>query len=123
MHDLIKLFIDQIKETTWVQWLAFALGVTEVLLARKNNILLYPAGILGTSIVIYSLLDVGLYAESILNAYYVIMSVYGWWYWIKKRNEPPVEISWSTKKEWGISIAISVIGWVFFYVLLKNLPA
>lgn len=123
MHNLISLFIEQIKETTWVQWLAVALGVAEVLLARVNNIWLYPAGILGTSIAIYLLLDVGLYAESILNGYYVVMSVYGWIYWIKKKNEPPVKISWQTKNEWIISITICVVGWVFFYVLLKNLPA
>lgn len=123
MHDLITLFIEQIKETTWVQWLAVALGVTEVLLARKNNILLYPAGIMGTLISILLLLEVHLYAESILNVYYVVMSVYGWIYWIKKRDEPPVKVSYSSKQEWAISIAISVIGWVFFYVLLKNLPA
>ncbi len=122
MGNLIHLFIEQIKETTWVQWLAVALGVTEVLLARKNIIWLYPAGILGTSIAIYLLLDVGLYAESILNAYYVVMSIYGWWYWVKRRNEPPVQISWSSRREWTVSLAISVIGWVFFYVLLKNLP-
>jgi nicotinamide mononucleotide transporter len=123
MHSLITLFIEQIKETTWVQWLAVALGVAEVLLARVNNIWLYPAGILGTSIAIYLLLDVGLYAESILNGYYVVMSVYGWIYWIKKKNEPPVKISWQSKNEWIISITICVVGWVFFYVLLKNLPA
>ncbi|WP_295714717.1 nicotinamide riboside transporter PnuC [Mucilaginibacter sp.] len=123
MHNLLSLFIEQIKETTWVQWLAVALGVAEVLLARKNNIWLYPAGILGTAIAIYLLMDVGLYAESILNAYYVVMSIYGWWYWIKRRNEPPVKISRSNKTEWMISLAIAVIGWVFFYVLLKNLPA
>jgi nicotinamide mononucleotide transporter len=123
MHSLITLFIEQIKETTWVQWLAVALGVAEVLLARVNNIWLYPAGILGTSIAIYLLLDVGLYAESILNGYYVVMSVYGWVYWIKKKNEPPVKISWQSKNEWIISITICVVGWVFFYVLLKNLPA
>jgi nicotinamide mononucleotide transporter len=123
MHNLISLFIEQIKETTWVQWLAVALGVAEVLLARVNNIWLYPAGILGTSIAIYLLLDVGLYAESILNGYYVVMSVYGWIYWLKKKNEPPVKISWQTKNEWIISITICVVGWVFFYVLLKNLPA
>lgn len=123
MHNLFSLFIEQIKETTWVQWLAVALGVAEVLLARKNNIWLYPAGILGTAIAIYLLMDVGLYAESILNAYYVVMSVYGWWYWIKRSNEPPVKISWSNKTEWMISLVIAVIGWVFFYVLLKNLPA
>lgn len=123
MHNLISLFIEQIKETTWVQWLAVALGVAEVLLARVNNIWLYPAGILGTSIAIYLLLDVGLYAESILNGYYVVMSVYGWVYWIKKKNEPPVKISWQTKNEWIISLTICIVGWVFFYVLLKNLPA
>ncbi|MDN3582333.1 nicotinamide riboside transporter PnuC [Mucilaginibacter flavus] len=123
MHNLISLFIEQIKETTWVQWLAVVLGVAEVLLARVNNIWLYPAGILGTAIAIYLLLDVGLYAESILNGYYVVMSIYGWIYWIKKKNEPPVKISWQTKNEWIISITISVVGWVFFYMLLKNLPA
>lgn len=123
MHDLVSLFIEQIRETTWLQWLAVILGVAEVLLARSNNIWLYPAGILGTSVAIYLLLDVGLYAESILNGYYVVMSIYGWVYWVKKKNEPPVKISWQTQNEWIISLTICVVGWVFFYVLLKNLPA
>ncbi|MEN0054149.1 MAG: nicotinamide riboside transporter PnuC [Mucilaginibacter sp.] len=123
MYSLLNLFIEQIQETTWLQWLAVILGIAEVLLARSNNIWLYPAGILGTSVAIYLLLDVGLYAESILNGYYVVMSIYGWIYWIKKKNEPPVKISWQTQNEWVISIAICVVGWVFFYVLLKNLPA
>jgi nicotinamide mononucleotide transporter len=123
MDSLLNLFIEQIRETTWVQWLAVLLGVAEVLLARSNNIWLYTTGILGTSIAIYLLLDVGLYAESILNGYYVVMSIYGWIYWIKKKNEPPVKISWQTQNEWGISITICVVGWVLFYVLLKNLPA
>ncbi len=123
MNHWLDLFIEQIKETTWLQWLAVALGVTEVLLARVNNILLYPAGILGTSIAIYLLMDVHLYAESILNGYYIVMSVYGWIYWVKKRNEPPVKITYSTKNEWIISLAISIVGWVVFYYMIKNLPA
>ena len=123
MNHWLQLFIEQIKETTWLQWLAVALGVTEVLLARVNNIWLYPAGILGTAISIYLLMDVHLYAESVLNGYYVVMSVYGWIYWIKKRDEPPVKITYSTKKEWIISLAISIVGWVVFYYMIKNLPA
>ncbi|MFC0516367.1 nicotinamide riboside transporter PnuC [Mucilaginibacter angelicae] len=123
MNHWLQLFIEQIKETTWLQWLAVALGVTEVLLARVNNIWLYPAGILGTTISIYLLMDVHLYAESVLNGYYVVMSVYGWIYWVKKRNEPPVKITYSTKNEWIISLAISIVGWVVFYYMIKNLPA
>lgn len=120
MHNLISLFIEQIKETTWVQWLAVALGVAEVLLARVNNIWLYPTGILATVLSIVLLMEAQLYAESALNIYYVVMSIYGWVYWIKKRDQPPVKVTWSNKNEWLISLAISLGGWALLYVLLKN---
>jgi nicotinamide mononucleotide transporter len=120
MHNLIALFMEQIRETTWVQWLAVVLGVAEVLLARSNNIWLYPTGILATVLSIFLLMQVQLYAESALNVYYVVMSVYGWVYWIKKRGEPPVKITYSNRTEWMISLAISLGGWAVLYVLLKN---
>jgi nicotinamide mononucleotide transporter len=119
MQSLLHLFIEQIKETTWVQWLAVALGVAEVLLARVNNIWLYPAGILGTALSILLLMEVQLYAESLLNVYYIVMSVYGWVYWIKKRDQPPVKITWSTRTEWIISLSISLGGWAVLYFLLR----
>jgi nicotinamide mononucleotide transporter len=93
MHPWLQLLNEQIQQTTFWEWAAVILGVTEVLLAKVNNILLYPAGIAGTLIGIYVLLMAGLYAESALNGYYVVMSVYGWIYWIRKRNEPPVKIT------------------------------
>jgi nicotinamide mononucleotide transporter len=119
MQSLLHLFIEQIKETTWVQWLAVALGVAEVLLARVNNIWLYPAGILGTALSILLLIEVQLYAESLLNVYYIVMSVYGWVYWVKKRDQPPVRITWSTRTEWIISLSISLGGWAVLYFLLR----
>jgi len=119
LHSLINLFIEQIKETTWVQWLAVALGVAEVLLARVNNIWLYPAGILGTALSILLLMEAQLFAESLLNVYYIVMSVYGWIYWVKKRDQPPVKITWSTKTEWIISLSISLGGWALLYFLLR----
>jgi nicotinamide mononucleotide transporter len=120
MHSLMSLFMEQIKETTWVQWLAVALGVVEVLLARINNIWLYPTGIAATLLSILLLMEVQLYAESALNVYYVVMSIYGWVHWIKRRDAPPVKITYSNKNEWLISLAISLGGWAVLYVLLKN---
>ncbi len=119
MHSLLNLFIEQIRETTWVQWLAVALGVAEVLLARVNNIWLYPAGILGTALSILLLMEAQLYAESLLNVYYIVMSVYGWVYWVKKRDQPPVKVTWSTRTEWIISLSISLGGWAVLYFLLR----
>ena len=78
MQHFFQLFTDQVKGTTFFEWVAVVLGVAEVLLAKINNIWLYPAGILGTLAGTYVLLLSGLYAESALNGYYVVMSIYGW---------------------------------------------
>lgn len=120
MQHWIVLFEEQIRETTLLQWLAVFLGVAEVLFARVNNIWLYPTGIAGILISIYLLLVVQLYAESVLNLYYLVMSVYGWVYWVKKKNEPPVKISWCNGRELAISFAITFGGWLVLYLLLKN---
>ena len=120
MHYWLHLFTEQIRETTFMEWAAVLLSVAEVLLAKINNIWLYPTGIAGTFIGIYVLLIAGLYAESVLSVYYIVMSAYGWYYWIKKRDEPPVKITWTTKREWIITLFIVFVGWAIGYVLLKN---
>jgi nicotinamide mononucleotide transporter len=104
------LFWQQISETDALQWIAVALGVAEVLLAKANKIALYPAGILGTLLSIYILYRAGLFAECGLNGYYVVMSVYGWWYWVKRRHLPPVKITSCGRRDWLVVIGISGVG-------------
>lgn len=120
IHEWLQLFITQIHQTTLWEWIAVILGIAEVLLAKVNNIALYPTGIVGTIISIYILMMTGLYAESALSIYYIVMSVYGWVHWIKRRDAPPVNITWATNKEWVITLLIVFAGWVIFYVLLKK---
>lgn len=120
VHQWLQLFMEQVNQTTLWEWLAVILCLVEVLLAKVNNIWLYPTGIVGTVTGIYILMVAGLYAESALSVYYIVMSFYGWIYWIKRRDAPPVKITWATKKEWVITILIVVVGWVIFYVLLKK---
>ncbi|RYE18595.1 MAG: nicotinamide riboside transporter PnuC [Sphingobacteriales bacterium] len=116
-----QLFIDQLKETGLVQWIAVLFGVAEVLLARVNNIWLYPAGIIATVLSVYLFVDVHLFAEAALNVYYVVMSIYGWVYWTKRRGQPAVPVSYATKNEWLITFAIVFGGWLVLYLLLKYL--
>jgi nicotinamide mononucleotide transporter len=120
MQHWIALFMEQLKATTWLEWAAVILGVAEVLLARANKVWLYPTGIAATLISIYLLLKVALYAECLLSCYYVVMSVYGWYYWIKKQGQPPVKVSYSNRTEWAITLLISFVGWGILYLLLVN---
>lgn len=119
VHDWWQLLYKQVLETGLLQWAAVILGVAEVLFARINNIWLYPTGIVSTLISIYILLGAGLYADSLLNGYYVVMSVYGWYYWVKKQNLPPVKISYCTRRDWAVTLTITFGGFALLALLLK----
>ena len=115
-----NLFIEQIKETSILQWVAVLFGVIEVLLAKKNNVLLYPAGIISSALSIFLLYEALLYAEAALSTYYVIMSIYGWAHWIRRRNEEPVKISYASGRDWIVALLIAFVGWGVLYFILKN---
>jgi len=115
-----NLFWQQIKETDAIQWLAVLLGVAEVLFAKANKIWLYPVGIAGILLSALILFESGLYAECLLNGYYLVMSAYGWWYWIKKKDQPAIKITYNTRKDWWIVIAIVVISFGILYYSLKT---
>lgn len=119
MQYWLHLFLQQLQQTTFWEWVAVILGIAEVLLAMVNRVWLYPAGIISTAITIYYLLVAHLYADLLLNGYYIVMSFYGWYYWVKKRNHTEVKITYSTHREWAITFAISIGGWVILYTLLK----
>jgi nicotinamide mononucleotide transporter len=119
VHDGLILLWHQIKDTDGLQWLAVLLGVAEVLLAKSNKIGLYPAGIAGTLLSVYILVRAGLFAESLLNGYYIVMSIYGWWYWIKKKNVPPIRISYCSRKDRLTVLWIVTGSFTLLFILLK----
>ncbi|PHQ28425.1 nicotinamide riboside transporter PnuC [Leeuwenhoekiella nanhaiensis] len=92
MEDFLMSFV-------WLQWIGTAFGITQVLLARQNNVNNYIFGIIAILISIWVLYHSKLYADIILHLYYFVMSVYGWLYWKfgKKQEEAP--ISYSSRKE------------------------
>jgi nicotinamide mononucleotide transporter len=119
IKEWLQLLVEQLKETYWMQWIVLLLGVSEVLFARANKIALYPTGIASSIISIYLLMKAGLFGECFLNFYYIIMSIYGWWYWMKKKNLPPVKITYTTKKGWIWVTSIVVVGYLMLYLFLR----
>lgn len=61
--------------------IAVITGIASVWFARKESILVYPVGIISVLLYVYICLNVGLYADSAINFYYFIVSIYGWYYW------------------------------------------
>jgi len=111
---------QQLAGTPLLHWIGVICGVVQVLLAKSNKVLLYPFGIASILVTIYVLYEAGLYAEILLNGYYLVMSIYGWAHWVTRRNEAPVKASYSTKREWIITILIVTIGFPLLYGALRG---
>lgn len=120
----IQLFLHELgaelANTPAVEWGAVLFGVAEVLLALNNRVLLYPAGIISTALSIYLLANAKLYAESALNIYYLVMSIYGWYHWVRRKNEPPLPITKATIGDWRITLVIVAGAWAALYFILSR---
>jgi nicotinamide mononucleotide transporter len=99
--------IDQFKtgllQTGWLEYIAVFAGIASVWFSRKENILVYPVGLINTCIYIYLSVHGHLYGEASVNLYYTIMSIYGWIIWSKKdttQHRPIIQIQFSTPREW-----------------------
>ena len=114
-------FTVQLMQTTVTEAIAVVFGVISVVLANRNHVLLYPTGIISTALFIYIMAGVGLYAETLLNGYYLIMSIYGWVRWQKnKESMSAVAISHNDKADWLITAGIVTGGFVILYLTLSN---
>lgn len=119
-QDWFKLFQEQIAHTSFIEWLAVGFGVAEVLLAKKNSIWLYPTGIISILLSMFLLLNVKLYAETLLSIYYLVMSVYGWIIWKKRKQDAENQVSWSSNNELTIAVLISAIGFGVLFLVLRH---
>ena len=90
---------DFFTQLTWLQAIGTTFGVVQVLLARKNNIDNYLFGIVAILISLWVLYQSKLYADIILNLYYLVMSIYGWFFWKFGKEKEETPISYSSKLE------------------------
>ena len=123
MQDIIDQFITGMKNTTVLEYIAVVSGILSVWYSRKENILVYPVGLVNTVIYIYLSFQYHLIGEATVNLYYTIMSIYGWVLWSKRnqRQEPVVRITFSSVKEWQHQLLFFGAFYLGIYVALYYL--
>jgi nicotinamide mononucleotide transporter len=111
------------KNTGWIEYIAVFSGIASVWFSRKENILVYPVGLINTTFYIYLSFKGSLFGEASVNLYYTIMSIYGWILWAKKndKQEYIVHITFSDKKWWRYQVLFFVSFYIIIYLLLTYL--
>ncbi len=116
LPEIYAQFIADIKHTKWYEYIAVFTGLASVWYSRKENILVYPVGLINTIIYIYISVKGNLFGEAGVNFYYTVMSFIGWYMWLKKdkKQETVLHVTRSSKKEWLLQIAF----FLFFYITI-----
>jgi len=113
--SIFTVFYQNLLDTSWLEFVAVIFGLLSVWFARKENIWVYPTGIVNVLIYVYLCFISGLYADMGINAFYFIMSVYGWYRWAHKdASDHQLPISVLSRKEWFYNLGVTVI---FFFIL------
>ena len=101
---------------------AVVTGVVGVWYAKKENILVYPYGIVSVLIWVYLCWIGDLFGQSLVNLFYFAMNVFGWYNWSRKKEDQSnaVKITKNSLKENIYTvIAISILT-ILLYVLLSD---
>ena len=119
--DIYHQFIFGIQQTGPLEFIGVLTGIASVWYSRKENILVYPIGLVSTVIYIYLSLKGNLLGEASVNFYYTVMSIYGWILWAKKdkqKHEALLHITYSTRKEWIQQLSFFAIFYVVIFFAL-----
>lgn len=116
------LFVQYTSYSTFditLEITATIFGFLSVWFAKQNNIWVFPTGLISTAIFVYLLYKWELLGDMMINAYYFVMSIYGWYIWTQKTNDSftPISNTSATEKKTSIIIFVSTI--VFVYLIYE----
>mgnify|MGYP001388346687 FL=1 len=124
MLEIFDFIFTQYKSYSTIditlEIVAVIFGFLSVWFSKENKIWVFPTGMISTSIFVYLLLKWELLGDMMINGYYFIMSIYGWYIWTRKINETtvtPISRITSKEKKKGIILFLSTL--IFVFIIYK----
>ena len=125
MTTIFEFLFDQYKTYSTLditlEIVAVIFGFLSVWFSKQNKIWVFPAGMISTLIFVYLLFKWELLGDMLINGYYFIMSIYGWYIWTRKVDKTHVnQISTTTFKEKKISIILFIAALLFVFIIYQK---
>lgn len=106
----------------YIEILGAILGFAYILFSIKQHILTWPTGLLTSALYVVVFFNARLYADMGLQVYYVVISVYGWYFWLtgKKQNEKKVAVKTIRKVLWIKLVVVSIALYALLLFILSS---
>ncbi|UFH60575.1 nicotinamide riboside transporter PnuC (plasmid) [Sulfurovum mangrovi] len=125
MNFDLQTLIDAFAAMPLPEVIAVILGIAYVLLAAKESVWCWVAGFFSTLIYTYIFIEGKLYFSSILNLFYMGMSIYGFILWKKGVIQEDTKLkvtSWSYRRQGAaiLGAAVSSFALALFFGEMLN---
>lgn len=120
MNSFFELLLQNILDSSWLEIVAVFFGLLSVWYAKNANILVYPTGIISVLIYVFICFEAQLYADMGINAFYFVMSIYGWIMWkLKTSDKKERPITFMNLKNYRLATVIFFGSLLIILFLLK----
>ena len=117
MSEIFEQYSQYQTKDIVLEIIAVVFGLLSVWYSKNNNILVFPTGMISTTIFIYLLYKWVLLGDMMINAYYFVMSIYGWFIWTRKENNTVTPITRMNSNEKKIGVLIFLSSLMFVYLV------
>jgi nicotinamide mononucleotide transporter len=121
MSEIFQSIYNGLIQTSRIEAVAVIAGIVSVWYSRKENILVFPTGLVNTTLYIYLSYKGHLLGEASVNLYYTIMSIYGWYLWTRKKEDKTLalQITNSNIREWLQQLGFFATFYIVIYAALS----
>ncbi len=119
--DLWQLLAQNVAQTSILEFIAVFFGLLSVYYSIRVNILVFPTGIISVLIYVYITFQVGLYADMFINVVYFVMSVYGWYKWLRPTEaHKQLPVTFSSQKLHLVALATTLLSFSILQYVLRH---
>ena len=129
MSEVLNSILAYFQQLPWLELIAMLLSLAYVILAAKGSLWCWPAAFISTALYTFIFYDVLLLMDSALNAYYLLMAVYGYWQWSKKTDKSHKStaelaiVSWQLNWHFKVCLGLALLALGLGYLMDNFTPA
>jgi nicotinamide mononucleotide transporter len=124
IHDLSVLLVSAWHETSWIEMAAAALALAYVLLAIAQRLSCWFAAFISSALYVWVFFAAHLYMDSMLQAFFAVMAVYGFWQWQRGKGGAALAVTrWPLSRHVLAAIITVALSLLTSFLLRRYTPA
>src|SRR5690606_31734533 len=111
---------DGERDMSELEWLAAALVLINVALVARRSIWNYPFALVAVSLYAIVFFEAKLYSDMLLQGFFFALNIYGWWNWLRAKEEKGVPVGWLARRDRQFWMIATIAAWAAWSAMMQR---